>query len=317
MRWRARGFLFPLILIGVGGVALAANLGVLDPDAIWRVLDLWPLLLILIGLEILISRTLPSPVAGPVMLAVFVLALVGAIAYAAAAPPGSASRLPFARTLPLDVRSGGSVQVTDTSAPLLGAQQGTLRLHIGAARVDIRGQPLGEDLFRAHLEFPNGESAPSVTVDGGKVEIDQSGTRRFFFPRPGRRSMELRLNNSLPWTLQLDGGALNGTVDLQDLKLSSLDLNSGAAHLDLRLPPPSGNVRVALSGGAIDVNLRLPAFAEARATMDGGANSLSVNRAGRRSGGFGSMVWESDGFASAAERYDITVSGGANHLRID
>jgi hypothetical protein len=317
MRWRARGFLFPLILIAVGGVALLANLGVLDPDTLWRVVDLWPLLLILLGLEILLSRTLPAVVAGPVMLAVFVLALLGALAYAATASPVSGSRAPFARPLPLDVRTAGSAQVTDTSAPLERTQQGTLRLHVGASRVDIRGESLGEDLFRAHLEFPNGESAPTVTVDSGRIEIDQSGTRRFSFPRVGRRSVELRLNNRVPWTLQLDGGALNGTVDLQDLRLSSLNVDGGAAHLDLRLPPPSGTVRVGMSGGAIDVTLRLPPSTAARVTMDGGANSLSVSRGGRRSGGFGSMVWESDGFASASDRYEVTVSGGANHLRID
>ncbi len=318
MRWRARGFLFPLILIAVGGVALLANLGVLDPDTLRRVVDLWPLLLILIGLEILLSRTLPAAVAAPVMLAVFILTLLGALAYAATVSSSSGSRAPLARTLPFEIRSAGGVQVADASAPLRGAQQGTLQLHLGAARVDIRGDTLGDDLFRSHLEFPNGEPAPSVKVDGGRVEIEQGNTRRFFFPRAGRRTVELRLNRKVPWTVGVDGGAISGTLDLQDLSLSRLEVEGGASRIELRLPRPSGTVRVSISGGAIDATLHLPPSVAARVTMDGGANSLDVARdRGRRSGGFGNLAWESNGFAAASDWYEITVSGGANHLRID
>lgn len=53
--------MLPLLLIGVGIVFLLSNLGYIAPVSARAVLQLWPLLLILIGVDILLARR--SPVA--------------------------------------------------------------------------------------------------------------------------------------------------------------------------------------------------------------------------------------------------------------
>src|SRR5258707_12139136 len=58
-RWsqrRAASFVFPLLLVVVGGVLLLNNVGLL-PWTIWTALgQLWPIILILFGIDLLLGR---------------------------------------------------------------------------------------------------------------------------------------------------------------------------------------------------------------------------------------------------------------------
>ncbi|TMF49802.1 MAG: hypothetical protein E6I24_04010, partial [Chloroflexi bacterium] len=56
---RYRGLLFPVILIGIGVIVLLANTGVLSRPAVERLGDLWPLLLVILGLQLILNHTLP------------------------------------------------------------------------------------------------------------------------------------------------------------------------------------------------------------------------------------------------------------------
>src|SRR5438874_6768099 len=55
---RNRGLILPLILIGIGVVVLLANTGVLSRQAVERLGDLWPLLLVILGLQLILNHTL-------------------------------------------------------------------------------------------------------------------------------------------------------------------------------------------------------------------------------------------------------------------
>ena len=54
-----RPLLGPLALIVVGGIALLVNLGLLDWERVARLLSLWPLLLIALGVGIMFRDRLP------------------------------------------------------------------------------------------------------------------------------------------------------------------------------------------------------------------------------------------------------------------
>ena len=57
MSHRHRGFVFPIILIVVGVIFLLANTGILTEGALQRLGDLWPLLLVLLGLQLVLNHT--------------------------------------------------------------------------------------------------------------------------------------------------------------------------------------------------------------------------------------------------------------------
>ena len=57
--YRNRGLLVPLLLIAIGAIVLLANVGVVTSEALLRLGDLWPLLLVILGLQLILNHTLP------------------------------------------------------------------------------------------------------------------------------------------------------------------------------------------------------------------------------------------------------------------
>jgi len=59
-RERSEGFVFPVLLIALGGLFLLGNFGVIAPLSLRSVLSLWPLIPVLIGIQLLVGRERPS-----------------------------------------------------------------------------------------------------------------------------------------------------------------------------------------------------------------------------------------------------------------
>src|SRR5207247_1651916 len=70
--YRYRSFFWPALLILAGVVALLVNTGQIPVERLARIIDLWPLILVVIGLELIVRRTVHG-VAGDVAAALLVL----------------------------------------------------------------------------------------------------------------------------------------------------------------------------------------------------------------------------------------------------
>src|SRR5438093_6888550 len=89
--YRYRSFFWPALLILAGVVALLVNTGQIPVGRLAQIIDLWPLILVVIGLELIVRRTVHG-VAGDVAAALIVLlAIGGAAAYVAVGPTPSAT----------------------------------------------------------------------------------------------------------------------------------------------------------------------------------------------------------------------------------
>ena len=82
-RWHRPGLVGPVILIFIGGVLLLGNLGLLRVDW-WELWRLWPVALILAGLDILARHSRW----GSGLLALGMLVLLGGLFYLLATGPG-------------------------------------------------------------------------------------------------------------------------------------------------------------------------------------------------------------------------------------
>ncbi|KPK89854.1 MAG: hypothetical protein AMJ88_17020, partial [Anaerolineae bacterium SM23_ 63] len=58
--FRYRSLFWPIVLIGLGLFWLLGNLGVLPEHSLWTLFRLWPLALIVIGLDIMVGRRSPA-----------------------------------------------------------------------------------------------------------------------------------------------------------------------------------------------------------------------------------------------------------------
>jgi hypothetical protein len=296
---RNRALFFPLALIVVGVVVLLVNTGVLSEAVLNRLADLWPLLLVIIGLQLILNHTLPRRQATAVGLAIAALIVIAAVAYATLAPSTALS-----------------ARQADYSGGLGGLKAATLELDYSAAEVDVGAGASGDLLYQAHVEYPGGENPPTFSLDHetGRLSVHERGSFVPFHPfGSNRRQLTIRLNPQIPWEIQVSGGAANLRLSLAGLQLSKLNVSGGANRLDARLPAPKGTVVIEISGGASNLTLRAPAETHWRVSVHGGASAITIN--GSTSGAFGGdFQKESPGYGSASDRYDIEISGGASHV---
>src|SRR5438094_1557372 len=219
---RNRGLLFPLILIGIGVVVLLANTGILSRQVVERLVDLWPLLLVIFGLQLILNHTLPRQQATLIGIAVTAVIIIAALAYATLAPATSVG-----------------VQKVDASAQAGGLTAATLDVNYSAATVDVNATCLGDWLYLIQLDYPGGENPPTISLDheNGRLEIHESSSfSPFHLFGSNRRHVVLTLTDRIPWTIQVGGRAANLRLDLRHLQLLKLEVSGGAKRMDAQLP---------------------------------------------------------------------------------
>lgn len=289
---RDGGWILPVLLLIAGIVALLANVGAITWDQVDRLGDLWPLLVILLGMYLIVGAVASPRTRDLVIALLVILAAAGAVAYVAAGPVGG--------------------QVVKASAPLGDARAGSINVTGGAAVVHLQIGDTGEDLYRATVRSAVG-AGTSVRNAGGKVTIDFGSSDRF---GSFRREADVVLSSEVPWTITLQGGALTVDGDLSAGKLTSFELGGGASRADLKLPAPLGDTPIMFSGGALEIMLHRPSGSEMRVTVTGGASSIVGD--GRRVTSLGTdAMWQSPGWDGSPDRYTVDITGGASTVRVD
>jgi hypothetical protein len=291
---RYRSYFWPAVLILIGVFALLVNSGVISTDRLSLLFDLWPVILIVIGLELLARRAAPGQAGDVAAVLIVLLAAGGAVAYVALAPnPSTSGKL-------------------DSHAAVGNLHHAALEIDAGAATITVTGtSALGGDLYRAAIDYSGPK--PSVDLDrsNGNLTISQGSTGFGVF-QTRRFILDLQINSTIPWTIASNGGASTETFKLASLPLKSMDLNTGASREDITLGTPSGVVPIKINGGALTVNLHRPPGTGASVNVSGGAVSLTFD--GHQSHGIGE-VGEATG--SSTDMYRVEVSGGASTVTMD
>ena len=152
-------------------------------------------------------------------------------------PTNPGSSIPASRISPED--RGGS---GDHFAALLGlSRSGRLRFTNGAHRIIIHADSRLRGLYRARF----GDRMPKVEARRGIVTIQYP---RFpsgdWLNDRSEPPAEVELNASIPWDVEVSGGASRLTADLSGLRLRALKVDGGASRLEVVLPAPSGAVAI-------------------------------------------------------------------------
>lgn len=291
--YRYRSFFWPALLILVGVVALLANTGQIPADRLFNLIYLWPLVLIVIGLELIVRRSLHG-VAGDIAAAlIIIVAILGATAYVVAQP----------RT--------GAAHSLDSSADLGSISAGSLEIDAGAAQITVSSTgDIGSSLYKAHIDYSG--TTPTVTLDRatGRLRIaQQSG---FFAFQNQRFVLDLQLNSSVPWQIEQNTGAATDAYQLGNTKIRGVSLNTGASHDEITLGAPSGVTPVSVNGGSLTVRIHRPQGTPASIDVNGGAVSLDAD--GQSFHGIGHVGLTAD---LGSDGYRIEINGGACNVTLD
>jgi hypothetical protein len=272
---------FPLVLIGLGGVFLLTNMGYITGLSWNRVAQLWPAILVLIGVDLLLRpRSMVAAVLAD-------MAIVGAaLVFLVAAPPiGGVTPGTFVAAE--NVAREGATEMSLT----LGYGAGELRLAGGAS--DLLAVKSTHQDVELQRVFRSGTAAT--------VSVRSDAPNAGFITTT--RSWDVRVPSDVPLALTLDLGAGDFNVDLRDVMITRATVNNGASDLTIGLPIPKGEVPITLSTGASSVTLEAPAGIQYRVTTTGGLNSITGTQ-------------ETAGYAAARDRLTITISAGVSSITI-
>ncbi len=299
MEHRRPSLVGPLILITIGVLFLLANMGML-PLSFWEIaFRFWPLLLILIGLDILVGRRSPL---GSLLILILWAALIGGIIWLAS--PQGAAYLPSAAAVtdqvsqPLDDIKSASIELdtglADTTVAALGPDSG-----------DLMSGTFG------HREGSRIVKTYEVVGDGARLRLREESTN-FFLASTSISRWDVRLNPAVPLSLIVNGGVGRTSLDLSTLQARDLVIDSGVGSMTVTAPR-SGSVRMSLNGGVGSATVIVPQGVAGRIRVNAGLGGISVNQSRfPRSGD----IYQSVDFVNATDKIDIQVDGGIGGISI-
>lgn len=294
-----RGLFWPLLLITIGLVFLLVNFGFVPGVTAIQLLNLWPLVLILAGVDIAIGRRWPLAALG---IDVAVIAL--GLALLATQPTA------FSGPFFFDHESGGvgqrdvSVERRSVTSLSLDINGGAGRFRVsGGSTVLVEAHSSNEDIRLRRADFErDGQQAD--------VRIDHTGNRRV---GGAMADVEVRVASDVPTVLEVNGGAGDFIIDLSNMTISSAELNIGAASLTLTLPKPAAEVNIEVNSGASSIIVDVPDGIEARVSTTGAL--LTLRSTDSRVTVTGNTA-ETSGYGAASARVTVSVTAGASSVTV-
>jgi hypothetical protein len=311
---------------------------------------MWPLFLIVGGLDILFGRR--SPVIGG-LIGLGAIALVVALLY-------------FAPTLNID--TGGELKTLTFSEPIGAADSASIDLDLERYPTTVKALSASNLLIDAELDTytdvtfsARGDQKKTVSIE----PIEDYTFDLNWIDEIGRDARwEIGLSPDVPLDLVVDIGSGSVKLDLMDLDLTEMVVDGGSGSVELALPSSTSKYDVAIDGGSGSFDVEIEAGADIDAFMDVGSGSFNIEigsgsdvdvdfdggsgsitlyapddvgvRVDVRDSGSGSVrvpssyelvddyndddrdtgIWESDGFNTAAHSVEITFDPGSGSFTL-
>lgn len=208
-----------------------------------------------------------------------------------------------------------ALETEDLSLPLESTESAKLTVSFGAGQFHINGNTGASELLSG--SFVGGVET-KVKSDGSfsKVKLQPRSDDFIHVIMPwswGARNWEFGLNKNVDWQLSLEMGASDAQVDLTDVKVTDLKVETGASNTNITLPANAGVTHVDLDGGAASVTFTVPEGVAARIQVDSGLSSIDIDRTRfPRVGNY----YKSEDYETAANKVDINADFGAGSLSI-
>ena len=314
-----RSVFWPIILIGVGLVWLLSNLGIIPRESLWLLINMWPVLLVLAGLDLIFARRIPiiGVLLGLGVVVLVVYLLLGGF--------------------DLGIEAMPEVKQETFEVNAEGVTTADIELNLSTQPVKVFALAEPDKLIEAFIGH------------FGTIDFSAKGTaikhvilRQVAFPDWFTRALpipteeldwEIALNPDIPTALEIDCSIGSASLDLEGLSLTDLKLDMSTGNVNLNLPASSDAYTVYIEGSTGTLDLRLAADTNLSLRIDGrsgameivlpegaavrvlvndsGSGSVSLPDGFTRVGGFAGQdagVWETTAYENAAYQISITIS---------
>ena len=203
-------------------------------------------------------------------------------------------------------------RMENASIPLGNFSSARVKLAFGAGRLKIGAGSTAENLLEG--EFGGGIERHVRTYNGGlDVKLSLPIYTWPVFWSPGQIQWNIRFNSWVPLLVELNVGAAETILDLTDLVVNELLLQTGASSTEMTLPANAGISRFIIKAGAAAVNIHVPQGVAARIRASAGLGVVSVDKARfPRQGG----EYRSTDYDIAPNKVDLTIETGLGSVDI-
>lgn len=207
------------------------------------------------------------------------------------------------------------LQTVSASAPMENDALAIVNLKHGTGTMKLTADSDPSRLFSGTF---SGGVTQRISRDGDAVKLELKTPSEIWDHLSEIKSRDLEwnvnLNPNVPVTVKYEGGAGQAHMDLSGVRLTGLDLQTGASPTQVILPVPRGTLRLLIHSGAAAAHVRVPPDASVSIRGAPGLGLLDTDTT--RFPDRGSGILQSDDYAGAADRIEITIEGGIGPVKI-
>jgi LiaF transmembrane domain len=312
-----RSILWALLLIAIGVGLLLREARVIPKDVAW-----WPILVFGLGAWLFVEHLVARPRVGGDFVLPLVLMAVGVVFFLQQSDlvDNDVALWPVIliavgigivlSALPLG-RPSSALAGERVSEPLDGAASGRVVVKHGAGRLWIRSTHDPGVLVEGSF---GGGVQPHEHRNGDVLEVTLERRDWLLWGRRVSADWEVGVTRRIPVSLQVDAGANRAELDLSDLTVPDLRVNTGASETSITMPT-HGRTRAVVTCGAASVRIRVPDRTPARISLRTGLVSVRVDETRfprDEGGGFRSREFDDTG----ADGVDLAIEGGAASVEV-
>jgi hypothetical protein len=215
-------------------------------------------------------------------------------------------------------RSVRSAEVEQVTLPLEGAERAKVHLKYRVGRLRLGAGTGSTELIAGSF---GGGLDHDMKREGDMLVLDMRLPYRGFpdmvvpwnWGRWAGLEWVFSLNSEIQLELDIDTGASDAKLDLENLKVTDLRLNTGASSTEITLPAEAGFTKVEVDAGAASVGIQIPMGVAARIKAVGALAGVTIDK-GRfpREGG----VYQSPDYETAENKADIDIEMGAGSISV-
>lgn len=190
-------------------------------------------------------------------------------------------------------------------------RKATLDVTSGATSVDIKVAALSKKLLAASTPATSGQGPVLARSADGVATVQLSSIG----DNGGPSQIDVVLDSSVVWTIDLDGGATAEHLDMRGGVVDMVDLSAGTTRATIILPARQGTQLVREVGGASELAVIAPASEAAQIQVEGGAGSVQIG-AITHTGVAGGTAFADIGYLRARQRLEVQLVGGVSSVRV-
>jgi hypothetical protein len=173
---------------------------------------------------------------------------------------------------------GRSNFVTEELNIPLEADEAHVRIDFGAGELIVKGTTPGGTLLSGTFDGVEHQVTREDTIQRVRLESPLLSFPHWNFGPAYHRRWSMALTLAVPLSLTVKTGACDTKLDLSDLRVTHLKIETGASSTHIITPAHAGYTEIRGSSGAASMDIEIPEGVAARIRTGGALASVSVDR---------------------------------------